>query len=107
SSAMFDYAILERPIHFLAPDIEAYGAGRDLYEPYDTLTGGMHHRDWPSLLAALRDGRPYAADSEGRVIARRVAEYARNNTEPDVCQRIVETILGELSSSPSSRQQGG
>lgn len=55
SSAAFDYAILRRPIHFLAPDIEEYGRGRDLYEPFENVTGGRHHLDWPGLLEALAD----------------------------------------------------
>jgi CDP-glycerol glycerophosphotransferase len=96
SSAAFDFAILERPIQFFAPDVEAYGAGRDLYEPYDRLTGGTHHVDWPSLLAAVREDSRREPDSQGQLFAGRTAEYAGNNTAPDVCRRIVETILEDL-----------
>lgn len=96
SSAAFDYSILGRPIRFFAPDVEAYAAGRDLYEPYDRLTGGAHQRDWPSLLAALREDAGGQPDSAGQLLARRVADYAGNNTEPEVCRRIVETIAGDL-----------
>jgi CDP-glycerol glycerophosphotransferase len=92
SSAAFDFAILQRPIHFLAPDVEAYSAGRDLYEPYENLTSGLHHADWRSLLEALREGSQDGDASEGKVLARRVSEYSRNNIQPDTCKRIVEAI---------------
>jgi CDP-glycerol glycerophosphotransferase len=96
SSAAFDYAILGRPIRFYAPDVDAYAAGRDLYEPYDRLTGGRHLRDWPSLLAALREDAERPADSEGQMLAGRVADYAGNNLQPDVCHRIVEAIRADV-----------
>jgi CDP-glycerol glycerophosphotransferase len=96
SSASFDFAILGRPIQFFAPDVDAYGAGRDLYEPYDRLTGGTHHVDWPSLLAAVRDDSRRERDSQGQLFAGRTAEYAGNNTAADVCRRIVEAISADL-----------
>lgn len=104
SSAAFDYAILGRPIQFFAPDVEAYRAGRDLYEPYDRLTGGLHHRDWPSLLAALREDAQRRPDSAGQLLAGRVADYAGNNTAPDVCRRIVATIVEDLGLTVSASQ---
>ncbi len=93
SSAAFDFAILERPIHFFAPDVDEYAAGRNLYEPYEKLTGGLHHRDWASLLASLAAGARDGAESEGHTLARRVADYTRNNTEPEVSRRLTEAIL--------------
>lgn len=93
SSAAFDFAILERPILFMAPDVEVYAAGRDLYEPYENLTGGMHHTDWPSLLAAIRESTETGDNAQGSLLARRVAEYSRNDTRPETCRRIVEAII--------------
>jgi CDP-glycerol glycerophosphotransferase (TagB/SpsB family) len=89
SSAVFDYSVLGRPVYFFAPDVERYSADRGLYDPYDTLTGGRHHVDWDSLLGAVA-----AADgAEGPDLQRRVAGYCRNNTEPETCRRITQTIL--------------
>jgi CDP-glycerol glycerophosphotransferase len=93
SSALFDYAILDRPIHFLAPDIEKYDDQRGMYEPYETLTGGDHRRDWPALLDDLREDLERGMDSVGARNARRVKEYCRHNLEPDACRRIVAAII--------------
>jgi CDP-glycerol glycerophosphotransferase len=89
SSVVFDYAILRRPIYFLAPDIDRYDADRGLYDPYATLTGGRQHADWPSLLTAL-------ATDEGMVNWRRVADYCRMNSEPETCRRITQAILAAV-----------
>ena len=93
SSVCFDYAILERPIWFLAPDVERYNSDRGLYDPYDVVTGGRHHLDWGSLLAAMRADESDAQGGEGMANWKSVADYARNNTEPDACGRIVDVIL--------------
>lgn len=91
SSAFFDYALLERPIHFFAPDTDEYRGGRGLYEPFENLTGGQHHTEWRSLLMALADAAR-GEDQQGLAMMRRVVELARNNTEPGSCERIVQTV---------------
>jgi CDP-glycerol glycerophosphotransferase len=88
SSVVFDYAILGRPVYFFAPDVDRYSADRGLYDPYDSLTGGFHHADWPSLLGALAAG-----GDVGMELWRRVADYVRNNEEPETCRRISEVIV--------------
>lgn len=91
SSAAFDYALLRRPIHFFAPDAEEFDRGRGLYESFERLTGGMHHTDWASLLAALADVSR-GEDALGMETARRVAELAGNDDEPGSCERIVQVV---------------
>jgi CDP-glycerol glycerophosphotransferase (TagB/SpsB family) len=91
SSAFFDYALLERPIHFFAPDTDEYRGGRGLYEPFENLTGGEHHTEWRSLLTALADASR-GEDEQGMAMMRRVVAFARNNTEPGSCERIVQTV---------------
>ena len=94
SSAVFDYALLQRPIHFFAPDAGDYRGGRGLYEPYDHLTGGRHHVAWAPLLAELAasarggggDGGP------GLEHARRVAGLAGNCGAPGSSERIVRAV---------------
>ncbi|MEP7158167.1 MAG: CDP-glycerol glycerophosphotransferase family protein [Chloroflexota bacterium] len=93
SSVFFDYSILGRPIWFFVPDLERYDIDRGLYDSYDVVTGGRHHADWPSLLRALRAEGASMTDGEGLMNAERVAAYLRNNTEPETCRRITETIL--------------
>jgi CDP-glycerol glycerophosphotransferase len=91
SSAFFDYALLERPIHFFAPDTDEYRGGRGLYEPFENLTGGRHHTDWRSLLLALA-AASHGEDAQGMAMMRRVVAMARNNSEPGSCERIVQTV---------------
>ncbi len=55
SSIAFDFAVLSRPIAFLAPDVESYAATRGLYEPYDDFSGGTHVSTWLELLEILGD----------------------------------------------------
>jgi CDP-glycerol glycerophosphotransferase len=93
SSAVFDYSILGRPLFFFAPDVERYSADRGLYDPYETLSGGRHHHDWPQLLSALAGLASEGGSEEGMDLQRRVAAYCRSNTAPDTCRRITQTIL--------------
>jgi CDP-glycerol glycerophosphotransferase len=91
SSAAFDYALLDRPIHFFVPDLDAYRGGRGLYEPLETLTGGTQYTEWPPLLAAIAEasGDP---ESAGRAVARRIRERSRYNDAPGSCARITATV---------------
>jgi CDP-glycerol glycerophosphotransferase (TagB/SpsB family) len=100
SSAVFDYAILRRPIYFLAPDIDRYDARRGLYDPYDTLTGGRQHGDWPSLLALIRAELASGSGApEGLANVNRVADYCANNEQPDACARIAAHIISRTTRS--------
>lgn len=53
SSIAFDFALLERPIAFLAPDAAEYSATRGLYVPYREFSGGSEVTTWDELLALL------------------------------------------------------
>jgi CDP-glycerol glycerophosphotransferase (TagB/SpsB family) len=55
SSIAFDFALLGRPIAFLAPDAAEYTATRGLYEPYREFSGGSEVATWAALLALLDD----------------------------------------------------
>ena len=81
SSAFFDYALLERPMHFFAPDTDEYRGGRGLYEPFENLTGGQHHTEWRSLLLALADASR-GEDEQGMAMMRRVVAFAATTRSP-------------------------
>ena len=53
SSIAFDFALLGRPIAFLAPDVAAYTASRGLYTDYATFSGGTETASWTELLELL------------------------------------------------------
>lgn len=97
SSAVFDYAILGRPIHFFAPDAQQFADRRGLYEPYETLTGGSHRCEWSALLSDLREDARRGEESVGSQNSRRVREYCGHNLEPEACARIVATTAREVS----------
>jgi CDP-glycerol glycerophosphotransferase len=63
SAISLDYALLRRPIVYFMPDLEDYDVARGLYESPSLLTGDLHCRSWPEVLAALRaaaaDPSPY------------------------------------------------
>ena len=105
SSAAFDYALLDRPIHFFVPDIDAYRGGRGLYEPLETLTGGRHHVTWTSLLMAIRDGA-HGQDAEALAIARRIRERSRNNDSLGSCARITAAVASAVGL-PMRGDEGG
>jgi CDP-glycerol glycerophosphotransferase len=91
SSAIYDYAVLDRPILFFAPDVDNYDQqGRGLYEPYEALTGGTFHRTWESLLGAIVES--VTGESEGIATARHVRAMARNRDAPGSSERIVLAV---------------
>ncbi len=55
SSAALDFALLGRPIAFLAPDVQDYEKTRGFYEPYQRFTGGSEVATWGELLSLLSD----------------------------------------------------
>jgi CDP-glycerol glycerophosphotransferase (TagB/SpsB family) len=63
SSIAFDFALLDRPIVFLAADLEQYAKRRGLYDSYREFTAGRYVTGWDRALVALDaalDGDPDA-----------------------------------------------
>ncbi|MCL2470355.1 MAG: CDP-glycerol glycerophosphotransferase family protein [Propionibacteriaceae bacterium] len=55
SSAIFDYALLGRPVVFYVPDLDDYTRHRGFYYDFDEYAYGPLARTFPELLSALRD----------------------------------------------------
>jgi CDP-glycerol glycerophosphotransferase len=92
SSAAFDYALLDRPIHLFAPDIDEYRAHRRLQMPFQQLIEGRHHREWAPLLDAVRQ----SATGDGqaaRELARSIRQLSMNDDRPGSSERIVSAVL--------------
>lgn len=89
SSIAFDFALLGRPIAFLAPDVEHYAATRGLYEPYRAFSGGTEVSTWADVLALLAD--PAALT---RLAAHSEALATRHQKFRD--GRNTERVYGEL-----------
>jgi CDP-glycerol glycerophosphotransferase len=95
SSAASDYALLDRPIHFFAPDLAAYRGGLGLYEPYEAFTGGTYHETWQSLLPALA-ASARGDDRQARDAARRIRQRQRDRDEPGSSERIVRAVAERI-----------
>jgi CDP-ribitol ribitolphosphotransferase len=54
SSILFEFATLQRPMLFFAPDLDEYTAERDFYVPYADFVPGRIVRTFAELLDALR-----------------------------------------------------
>jgi CDP-glycerol glycerophosphotransferase len=93
SSAAFDYAILDRPIYFLAPDLDSYEERHGLYEPLESITGGHYATTWAAL---LRDVAGRDAGGTGRRAAQRIRELSALNADPGSCDRIVSAVAKAL-----------
>jgi glycosyltransferase involved in cell wall biosynthesis/CDP-glycerol glycerophosphotransferase (TagB/SpsB family) len=53
SAIAMDYSLLQRPILFFAPDLEAYQSSRGLYENYEAFTGGEWFANWHEVAGRL------------------------------------------------------
>ncbi|MFM6973776.1 MAG: CDP-glycerol glycerophosphotransferase family protein [Agromyces sp.] len=79
SSIAYDFALLERPMVYLMPDLEAYTAARGFYEPIELFSGGVPARSWADALgqldAILRGTSIQAAVAHAIQIVKRVHDF--------------------------------
>ena len=97
SSVMFDYALLDRPMVFYAPDWEEYAAGRGAYLDLPAEAPGPLVHDQETLFATLADlpavDRRYAAAR--RRFAARYGEYDRGDAAARVVRAVFRPLLPE------------
>ncbi|MEV0425414.1 bifunctional glycosyltransferase family 2 protein/CDP-glycerol:glycerophosphate glycerophosphotransferase [Micromonospora sp. NPDC050495] len=95
SSAMFDYAVLDRPIVVYAPDWDAYRVARGVYFDLLAEPPGAVALDFPALLDVFRSGTvrgPAAERARDRFRARFCAL-----DDGHAAERVVRRVfLGEL-----------
>ena len=99
SSIAFDYALLGRPIVFLAADLEQYAKRRGLYDPYREFSGGRYAHDWAEaldLLASALDGDPAAL----RHSAWLASEYV-DLAPGGATERVLDEVLARLDGRPA------
>jgi len=53
SSAIFDYALMDKPVLFYTPDLDTYDGARGFYYPFETYTYGPVVSDQDALIAHL------------------------------------------------------
>ena len=98
SSAAFDFALLDRPIVFLAPDVEEYAKRRGLYSDYRDVTHGRQHRTWGGVLTELEAlGRPDSAETlQARLHTRWLREEHFDLPDGHATERVLTEILRRL-----------
>jgi CDP-glycerol glycerophosphotransferase (TagB/SpsB family) len=91
SSIMFDYALLRRPMIFLAPDLEAYTTQDvGIYGTYDVP--GPVVRTWAEAIAAIREVEAGEYKDAIREFADSHAEFA----DGAECERIISAVRQRL-----------
>ena len=78
SSAMFDFAVLERPMYFLVPDLAGYQESRGLYLDFPATVPGGPLPDTAALVQALQQDTSRLRDRI-REFAARFAALDRGN----------------------------
>jgi CDP-glycerol glycerophosphotransferase len=96
SSIAFDFALLGRPIVFLAADLEQYAKRRGLYDAYREFSGGRYTTGWEGALELLGDAL------DGDPVALRHSAWLRDEYV-DVSGEATERVLDEI----LARTRGG
>jgi len=87
SSAIFDYALLHRPVIFFVPDLDTYADIRGFYYPFEEYTYGPVVRDMDGLIEALRS----AVVDEDRLGV--FCEKFLNRCDGHATQRFIDTVF--------------
>ncbi len=96
SSIACDFALLGRPVHFLAPDADAYAASRELYDDYRDLTGG-YATGWRQTAAGIESVlTDRVARTEAEAAARRLAEQFYEHPVGAATERVMAAITSGL-----------
>ncbi|WP_294181488.1 CDP-glycerol glycerophosphotransferase family protein [uncultured Schumannella sp.] len=103
SSAAFDFALLDRPIVYLAPDVEDYAKRRGLYTDFRDVTHGRQHQTWGTVLDELESlAHP---DSPEAALARTHTRWMREEhfdlPDGQATERVFREILRRLAPTPT------
>jgi CDP-glycerol glycerophosphotransferase len=93
SSAMFDYAVLDRPVVIFAPDWSAYQELRGVYFDLMSEPPGVVATTYPDLLDVFRTGA-YADDTAAKARAHFRARFAYLD-DGGAAERVVRRVLLE------------
>jgi CDP-glycerol glycerophosphotransferase len=89
SSAMFDFAVTDKPMFFLTPDLEGYrDRVRGLYLDFGSVAAGPVVRSTGELLRALGEDDTWASAREE--LRRTFAPY----DDGSVTDRLLQDVLG-------------
>lgn len=106
SSIAFDFALLGRPVHFLAPDAAAYAQTRELYDDY-RIVAGDHATTWAQTLAAIEQvlttpRARTAAEAATRRLARTYHQCADGHAADRVLTAVLDGLARRAAWSPTA-----
>jgi CDP-glycerol glycerophosphotransferase len=91
SSAMFDYAVLDRPVVIFAPDWPVYRELRGVYFDLMTQPPGTVATGFPELVEILKSGRHLAPEATAARAAFR--DRFCNLDDGGAAERVVRRVL--------------
>ncbi|MHA3684635.1 CDP-glycerol glycerophosphotransferase family protein [Leucobacter sp. HY1910] len=95
SSIAVDFALLQRPVVWFAPDLAHYTASRGLYEPLEVTSFGRIAHDWNTLAARLTElttshAALRSAVSDARALAARFHAHPEGGAAGRVLDQIAQ-----------------
>lgn len=94
SALAMDYAQLERPIYFFAPDLAAYERTRGLYEPYGEFTEGVWDTCWLQVLSSIEATQPGTPAYHQKIEnSRRMKHRYHAYSDGMASSRVVDCVL--------------
>jgi CDP-glycerol glycerophosphotransferase len=88
SSVMFDYALLDRPLVFFAPDKAGYTRDRGTYFDLEAEAPGPYTTDQDSFFKALHALTPDSHRAQRQAFAKRYGEYENGDAAERVYERF-------------------
>jgi CDP-glycerol glycerophosphotransferase (TagB/SpsB family) len=109
SSVYFDYLLLDRPIIFYAPDLDAYRRYRTFYYEYDNATPGPKTFSEDELVCTLKNllSDYDRAVSEWASQRERVRQLVHSFTDGHSAKRCMTEIIARIGNGPSPTSQNG
>jgi CDP-glycerol glycerophosphotransferase len=101
SSIAFDFALIDGPTVFLAPDVSEYVRARGLYEPYAQFSGGRHVDSWPDVLTRL--DAVLAGDPATAAHTRWLRDEHFDHLDAGATERVLTEIRNRLGAKTTSR----
>lgn len=96
SSIIFDYMVTDKPVLFLAPDIEQYESDvRGFYLDYKSLTDGKRFNSTAEIVTLLQSGDSDQDLSFGVGRRQKFVPCARGQVSPDVVRRLLLELESE------------
>ena len=93
SSIVFDFALVGRPVVFLAPDVDTYTSSRGFYLSFDEFTGGRAVTTWADALERLDEALGEDADGPAHRHARHLRDEFFDVLDGRGGHRVLDEIL--------------